>query len=488
MSVIIHGMNKPTEQQQKVIETVSGVVLVQACPGSGKTQTLVDRTIALSSNDRKLVLAFNKKAAEEFASRLNKHGGANADVRTFHSFCLGQIKKNYKAFGFAGMPEVETSIPLFKALLAANDEPWQSWDESPWDEDFIKMAEHTLYDADLAKIAKGPEKIKSLSGQEGPNPVVLSAKALLKLRQWLVANNKLTFDSMIRLVAENTNRISWYGQHIMIDEYQDVDRFQFDISVAMTKMPGIKSFVVVGDPNQRIYEWRGALGDAFGDMSQAFPASVTLPLTVNFRSKDEILALAETICPVGMTGVKGSDPKAVVKLAPESGEDKHIVEGANGDLHERAILCRFNRDCMSWGLRLAKKGIPVMVLGKGDFWSTKHIKMAKEAWLKGQRDSSTLFTSKGWTNMLRLSRYQDEEMVNQAMADAAWIMSLSREDMKVIEQSLQNEMGIRVSTIHKVKGSEYNEVLIHNCDAKLKADKFVYYVAATRARNRLVLA
>ena len=153
------NMFKSTPQQQQVIETHKGVILTEACPGSGKTATLVQRTKALPAFDKKLILAFNKNAATVFQERLGN--GHNSDVRTFHSFCLREIFKAPKSFGFSFKPDILSEAPLFRLLLTANDEPWQSWDESPWDEDFIRAAEYSYYDADLEYFATLPATSKN---------------------------------------------------------------------------------------------------------------------------------------------------------------------------------------------------------------------------------------------------------------------------------------------------------------------------------------
>jgi len=149
-------MNTP--QQQKVIDTHNGVALVKACPGSGKTTTLVNRCKALPVRDSKLVLAFNKKAAEDFQRRLGQV--SMCDVRTFHSFCMREIYRDPRRFGFYGKPSlVEES--LFRQLNRANNKQYISWEDSPWDQDFIKECEHSIYTAELQKMflrPKGPEE------------------------------------------------------------------------------------------------------------------------------------------------------------------------------------------------------------------------------------------------------------------------------------------------------------------------------------------
>ena len=89
---------KPTSEQQAVIDSRAKFLVVIACPGSGKTQTLVNRVNSLPTGQKKLVLAFNKKAQEEFSTRMGSNMEVN--VKTFHAYCMGHLKRDATQFGF----------------------------------------------------------------------------------------------------------------------------------------------------------------------------------------------------------------------------------------------------------------------------------------------------------------------------------------------------------------------------------------------------
>jgi DNA helicase-2/ATP-dependent DNA helicase PcrA len=486
----------PTHQQQLVIDAHQGTIIVQACPGSGKTSTLVNRCKALPVNETKLVLAFNKKAAEEFASRMGTVPGA--DVRTFHSFCFREVMGNPGLFGYDGKPSLSDD-GLFRLMCRANSLDAKGWDESPWDEDFINYCEHAVYDHELRDQVANSMPIHDITIPcEGgcsdqfhmvDSQETISAKALLKTRAYLIHTNRVTFDSMVRLVAEHRHSIKRAGTHIMIDEYQDVDRFQFDIGCALAEKAS-GSFAVVGDPNQRIYGWRGALSDAFSAMSAAYPQAQILPLTQNFRSVEPILQFAEKICAVGMTGVRGEGDDPVRIVDPkESNVLDELMKGAGPNFSQVAILCRSNRECARWQLELAQKGIPVYLIGKGQFWNEKHIKIAKEHWSMRQTEAD-MFASEAWAKLVSTKRYrEDEDALKEIEDDARWIVNLDPKSMNTLQNTLQREVdGLRISTIHKTKGMEFDRVMISGCGEKLMQDTFVYYVAVTRPKNLLILA
>jgi superfamily I DNA/RNA helicase len=91
---------------------------------------------------------------------------------------------------------------------------------------------------------------------------------------------------------------------------------------------------------------------------------------------------------------------------------------------------------------------------------------------------------------MKTKRMKDNpDAAKDAHDDARWILGLSESDMALLETTLQREdIGIRISTIHRTKGMEFDAVLVSNVNERLKAETCVFYVASTRARERLVLA
>lgn len=468
---------KPTEEQQEVIDCREGVAVVSACPGSGKTTTLALRAAALPTSETKLVMAFNKRAATEFAERMGQVPGA--DVRTFHSFCMREMFANAKVMGYSSKPQLLKESLAYQYGAALGVDPRaRTWEAMQLDEDLIQTADHGMYDADVVKAMNDPESELAHN----------TYRAILAYRKWLVKIGGMTFDSMIRTVAENTNVLRNFGKHVMIDEYQDVDRFQFDIVTALGAHENTKSLVVVGDPNQRIYEWRGALSDAFGSMRESLPTARQLALSINFRSFHEIVAEGEKICPIGVTAARGwSEGRDAVTTVDPSLEQMDVVRMLGPDLPRSAILCRYNRNCLQWQASLAKQGIPVYVMGGGQYWNIRHVKIIMRFKELG-RNAGDLFTSGEWQKCMKYKAYEDEKKQEEAAKDAEWLLSLSMSEIDALKHCLQNEQkGLRIATIHKVKGLEFEKVLLSGVDERLQKETFVYYVAVTRARNKLYL-
>jgi len=508
---------EPTDEQKKVISLRSKYGLIAAVPGSGKTFSLVGRAKQLPEYESKLILAFNKIAAEDFQAKMGIC--MSAKVKTFHSFCLGVILQNPQNYGYTQKPRVETDATVFYLLQDAAGAKYDSWADSPWDEDFIKDELMLMYNKDikcyseqnkphiwwdeLTEIKKNEAKKKGLIWVRGDNDDEIawdeetielettlreyeSCQAVLNMREFLLRCNMITFSEMVRIVAENRLHLGYFADHILVDEFQDVDQLQFDIVVALATNERVKTLCVVGDPNQRIYEWRGALEDAFLSFKEEFPIHTELKLTNNFRSKDEIIRHADRICPARMKGVRGSDKHSVKKFINNM-KAFELFYDKKTSLEQHAILCRYNRDVAKWSITLAKKGIPVIALGKGDFWNLGHVKLAMQARDMGL-GVNELFGSPEWMKLMKKSKYRkNEDTLKEAVEDARFVIGLSKSDMDLLTKNLSNRDGIRVSTIHKTKGSEWKRVFVSDIDERLMRESCVHYVACTRAKDVLIM-
>lgn len=476
-------MYNPTEQQEEVIKRRTGKVAVSAVPGSGKTATLVHRCKEIP-NEHKVVLAFNKAAAEEFAKRLGDPREIKADVRTFHSFCLREVWSQPSAFGFKEKPNIydKSTFHMVKEMLELK---CRGWDDCLLDEDFYRKAEHSYYNHDLIQIKEG-------LGTYGPQ-----ADLMLKIRAKLVEKNILTYDSMVRHVAERRGQMKFWSPHLMVDEYQDVDRFQNDIIFEIGGRRNVKSFMVVGDPNQTIFSWRGALSNSYGYFSKCFPDSEFLPLSVNFRSVDEIVDFANDICPVGMVGVRGKGKDRPLVIASQVDIERDLIREDGTPLKELAILCRFNRNVLRWLINLSKAGIPCFAVGgTKDFFEQPHVKLAmkmKDS-LKGSSLESMVEAfsiDPDWIQMHTKMKYDTDEKKAEALSDVEFVFSLKTSDMLKVIQSYQSTEGIRISTVHRTKGMEFKRTILYSASERerdlLRSEKCVNYVASTRAKDALII-
>lgn len=504
-----------TQEQYEVVNSKKREIIVNACAGSGKTYAMVERCRVLPAYDKKLVLAFNKKAEESFKNRAADC--PNTDVKTFHSFCLGNILSRWDDFGFTEKPSVVQRESYFFTLNQIYNSDFKSWEESPWDEEFFGEIEGSYYDQEILDLFKSKklrmdlneyEQEKAFLGSPGAKDQLgeeeyferklfleeeserrqsyFTIHAVLSYRKHLIEANLLTFDMMVRLVAENVENLIFRHDHLIVDEFQDVDRFQFKIVRHLAMKEKLKSIAVIGDNGQRIYGWRGALKDAFSELLGDFPDAEQLYLTTNFRSRDSILKYANGVIGYDMKGVRGDIDGSVYYCDDMSQEDA-ISRVIGGVMKNNMILCRTNRETVDWQLRLIKRKIPVNLLGKGfDFWARKHIKIAED--LRGRGHSlAQILESDEWKKFKSKTSFKRyPERLEECVNDVNFFMNLNQGEISSAKFNMQNPNGVQISTIHKTKGLEYERVLL--CiNKQIEQDKCVHYVGATRAMDNLIV-
>lgn len=260
------------EQEQCVDE--DGHCLVVACPGSGKTRVITCKIAALlrrHDNSRICAVTFTRDAANELTERVKKEIGRArfnqaCTIGTFHSLAIRQLRKA-GLLGSLASPAQQYDLIARASTLAK----------------FEGTRDEAVQIVEAAKTALENHPAQS-------NPVYLAYTELLA-RQNLVD----LFDilrSSVHLMRDGT--ISPYAvQFMLVDEFQDTDNVQ--MAWIMEHVKAGTAVTCVGDDDQSIYSWRGALGNA-GMMEFKKRCNARLiTLGQNYRSHKEILDFADTI-------------------------------------------------------------------------------------------------------------------------------------------------------------------------------------------------
>ena len=291
-------------QQREAVETIDGPVLILAGAGSGKTRVITYRIAHLIDGigvapDSILAVTFTNKAAAEMAGRVDSLVGARTLAKplisTFHSFCVRVLRKDIEALQINGKG--------YRKDFVIYDEADQ--------QNVVKAAMRRLGIDDkqltprnvLGRIswAKNhmldPQEVYLQSGD--PN-VERVAHIYEIYRQELAKSNALDFDDLLlftqRLLkasAETREKYNRRYRYILVDEYQDTNRPQYEL---MRMLAGSEHNVcAVGDEDQSIYSWRGADIRNILEFEQDFPEARIVRLEQNYRSTQNILQAASAV-------------------------------------------------------------------------------------------------------------------------------------------------------------------------------------------------
>jgi DNA helicase-2/ATP-dependent DNA helicase PcrA len=291
-------------QQREGIQAVDGPVLLLAGAGSGKTRVITHRIAYLIEErgvpaDSILAVTFTNKAAAEMAERVDKILGhsslAKPLLSTFHSFCVRVLRRDIEALrvnnvglnrNFAIYDETDQQAVVKAALkrLAIDDKslkPRVALGRISW-------AKNHMIDPQEYFLAS-------------TNPMEEKIAHIFEIyRKELFKANALDFDDLlletVRLLkssAEVRERYNRRFKYLLIDEYQDTNRPQYEL---MKLLSGTSHNVcVVGDEDQSIYSWRGADIKNILEFEKDFPEVRTIRLEQNYRSTQIILEGASAV-------------------------------------------------------------------------------------------------------------------------------------------------------------------------------------------------
>jgi len=291
-------------QQQEGVVSVDGPVLLLAGAGSGKTRVITHRIAYLIEQrgvpaDAILAVTFTNKAAKEMAERVDKILGhsslAKPTLSTFHSFCVRVLRRDIEAMRVGGVGLTRT--------FAIYDESDQ--------QAVVKSALKRLGIDDKQmkpRVALGRiswAKNHMIDPQEyflaSTNPMEEKIAHIFEIyRKELFKANALDFDDLlletVRLLKSDAavrERYNRRYRYVMIDEYQDTNRPQYELMKLLAGSHG--NICVVGDEDQSIYSWRGADIRNILEFEKDFPGVKTIRLEQNYRSTQMILEGASAV-------------------------------------------------------------------------------------------------------------------------------------------------------------------------------------------------
>ena len=284
--------------QDEAIKHGNGPCMVLAPPGSGKTLIVTERTRYLIEEsgvrpDQILVITFTRYAAREMKERFERlTAGKNYPVTfgTFHSIFYGILKCVYGIGANNLMSEKESSVLLQEVLDRTDIE------STPEVEDEEELVRELLREVGMVK--NGLCHLKDFHSKYLTQDEF--AEVFRSYEHQKKELKKFDFDDMLvqcyalfRKKPEILQGWQKRFQYILIDEFQDINRVQYEV-IRMLAAPRYNLFVV-GDDDQSIYGFRGAKPELMLYMKQEFPSLRTISLTVNYRSTEFITGAAARV-------------------------------------------------------------------------------------------------------------------------------------------------------------------------------------------------
>ena len=284
--------------QDEAIKHGNGPCMVLAPPGSGKTLIVTERTRYLIEEsgvrpDQILVITFTRYAAREMKERFERlTAGKNYPVTfgTFHSIFYGILKCAYGIGANNLMSEKESSVLLQEVLDQTNIE------STPEVEDEEELVRELLREVGMVK--NGLCHLKDFHSKYLTQDEF--AEVFRSYEHQKKELKKFDFDDMLvqcyalfRKKPEILQGWQKRFQYILIDEFQDINRVQYEV-IRMLAAPRYNLFVV-GDDDQSIYGFRGAKPELMLYMKQEFPSLRTISLAVNYRSTEFITGAAARV-------------------------------------------------------------------------------------------------------------------------------------------------------------------------------------------------
>nr|VFK37792.1 MAG: DNA helicase-2 / ATP-dependent DNA helicase PcrA [Candidatus Kentron sp. TC]VFK41718.1 MAG: DNA helicase-2 / ATP-dependent DNA helicase PcrA [Candidatus Kentron sp. TC]VFK53750.1 MAG: DNA helicase-2 / ATP-dependent DNA helicase PcrA [Candidatus Kentron sp. TC] len=277
-------------------------ILVTAGAGCGKTRTLIARAIHLVRSgahaSRILMMTFTNRAAREMRSRLKSElGPASTGMRvgTFHSFCLEVIRKIPKSFGVLGLTIIDTDDQ--NDLMGLVRGQYINKRDKELNKEFPRSAALIRYYSYGRNTCQNAKAYLSRHTDFSDDFIDLCSRIFSEYQQEKRSRGYLDYDDLLEYFIQALKEKPALGKdiaklfdEILVDEMQDTNPLQFDILKHFSS-EGVGLFCV-GDPAQSIYRFRGAEFRHVHEFDKIFGNTVTIPLSLNYRSYQKILDLS----------------------------------------------------------------------------------------------------------------------------------------------------------------------------------------------------
>lgn len=375
-------------EQLQVIEHLDGPCQVLAVAGCGKTFAIVRRVAALLDAgvdpERIVVFSFSRGAANEVNARFRHLGIGGVQCSTWHALC-GRIlrEENHIAAGWV-VDEKDKAKGLVKKTLGYQEMNWGGADPARVRK-FIAHCKANAFDfGDPEAVALARKRFGREAG--------LAMQAWQRSQELIEEAGLLTFDDMLvfahRLLRDDeTARARWAHRfdYVITDEAQDNSRIQKEIQAYLAFVS--RNIMVVGDPAQAIYSFRGSSPEYLVEFIDLWQAR-RIAMHRNYRSGRAIVAAANAIIrpatirlPEEMAAERDHEGKVDVVAAntmdDEAAEFVDLAkrhQDGGGSLSDITVLFRLNAQSRALEDALLRAKLPYVLIGGTNFYERKEVK------------------------------------------------------------------------------------------------------------------
>src|SRR5208282_3048427 len=408
---VLSFLDQLNPQQREAVETTEGPVLILAGAGSGKTRVITYRIAYLIEHmgvmpESILAMTFTNKAASEMGERVEKLVGgmsiAKPVISTFHSFCVRVLRRDIEALRIPSTTLGQPPIGHTKNFVIYDESDMQAVVKGVMKRlglDDKQLTPRTV----LSRISWAKNHMldpQELYLQSADPKTEKIAHLFEEYRKELRKANALDFDDLLleatRLLKTAAPVREYYNrrfQYLLIDEYQDTNRPQYEL---MRMLAGERHNVcAVGDEDQSIYSWRGADIRNILEFEKDFPEARIIRLEQNYRSTQNILQAASAVVAnnirrkgknlwtsrqggtkIGYYEAPDGENEAlfaadhVAKYLREAGR----AENSGGETPRAAVLYRTNSQSRLFEEAMRRYGLKYKVVGGFSFYERAEIK------------------------------------------------------------------------------------------------------------------
>jgi len=369
--------------------------MILAGAGTGKTRVITSRLAYMLSQGvdprRCAAMTFTNKAAKEMRERIavmiGKTESSKILISTFHSFCLQFLRQWPGLFGLnSGFSLVGTGDQQDLVRRALEEKGWSGLYQVDQLHYQIGQCKNWLITVEDLRLGRMPPHL------DIPDPELLAVIYSLYERQ-LRLNRAIDFDDCImkmvhglRSGSDLKERLCKKLHYFLVDEFQDTNAGQFAVLEELARDHG--NVCVVGDDDQSIYSWRGAMYETLERFEKVFTGTRLIRLEQNYRCSNAILNAANTVIKNNtrrkektLWSQSSCQSPVVVTVCPDAdSEARYVAEKClslfgrgrkGGDI---AILYRANNQAKSIELALREARLLYKTHGGQSFFEKKEIR------------------------------------------------------------------------------------------------------------------